>query len=107
MTLEEIKAHAVEMANANQSLMDGTTDPVRRLLATHDVVLAVWQDRKTLDGVGMIALKGGQLLREAAANDQTVVARTTAIPCADAAQAIALLDGFDRATVKPVYRRRP
>jgi len=42
--LEEFLADIVELANNNESRIDGTTKPVRRILAENDIVFGVWQD---------------------------------------------------------------
>ena len=47
----------VDMANANRSLMDGTTRPVQKIIKAHDVVLGIWQDRSSCSGRGHV-IKG-------------------------------------------------
>src|SRR6266516_7210769 len=42
--LEEFLADIVELANNNESRIDGTTKQVRRFLAENDIVFGVWQD---------------------------------------------------------------
>jgi hypothetical protein len=54
MDLESI----IEAANANEKLMDGTTEPVTRILEENDVVFAVWQDPAAENGVSTLLLKG-------------------------------------------------
>ena len=55
----------IEMANANEPLMDGTMGP--DIINSADVVFAFWRDPSATDGVGMMTLKGSNLLRESAA----------------------------------------
>lgn len=56
------KAALVEMANANEKIMDGTTLPVIEILASSDLVWAVWQDHDADDGVSTLLLKGHRRL---------------------------------------------
>lgn len=57
----------VEIANANEQLMDGTTEPVMRILAENDLVFACWQDPEAENGVSTMILKGYRRLAEIAA----------------------------------------
>lgn len=84
------KRDLVEMANANQAIMDGTMAPIRALIAAHDVVVAVWQDSTEPDGVGAVVVKGTNLMREIIASGASQQRRVTAIASTDHAQAEAL-----------------
>jgi hypothetical protein len=84
----EFKQRMVAMAEANRAALDGTMDPVHRLLESADVTFGVWQES---NGEYEIALvKGWQVLAEIASGDKTAEARMTAIPCGCAEQAEAL-----------------
>ena len=80
----------VDLANRNEETMDGTLEPVRRILAEGDVVFAVWQDRAQEYGVGYLVVKGAKLLKEILASQTTQVGRISAVKCICEEQAIAL-----------------
>lgn len=88
----------VDMANANEANMDGTTGPVLELIAANDVVFGVWPDSAEPEGVGYLIIKGLNLVRESAVTDVTRKIRMTAIKCVEAEQAVALQEhvGTDR-----------
>jgi hypothetical protein len=79
----------VEMANRNIALMDGTTGPIKRLIAEGDIVVGVWQDVAKEFGVGLLIIKGARLLQETVASGAALDCRVTAIPCDCYAQALA------------------
>jgi hypothetical protein len=54
---------AVDMANQNEELMDGTTVPVKAVIAQGEIVFAVWQDPTRVCGIGLLLLKGASALR--------------------------------------------
>jgi hypothetical protein len=82
----------VQMANANDAVeMDGTMDPVRALIASHDVVIAIWQDFTRPQGFGLMVVKGDDVLRAAFSSQEAFTGKVTAIKCVEAAQAMALL----------------
>ncbi len=80
----------VDLANRNEAAMDGTTEPVRRIVAEGDVVFAVWQDPEEEFGVGYLIVKGAKLLKEIVASQKPQAIRTNAVKCICAEQAIAL-----------------
>ncbi|UEM13664.1 hypothetical protein J4G43_004910 [Bradyrhizobium barranii subsp. barranii] len=82
----------VAMANANKTLMDGTTKPVRQIIEDNDVVLAVWQDFAQPFGIGTLTIKGAAVLRNISADGVTSFCRANAIPCDSYEQAVALLE---------------
>src|SRR5689334_10163355 len=86
---EQIVRMAVDMANKNMVLMDGTTDPVKRIIAKNDIVFGVWQEPGR--SVGMSIIKGQHRLREFLASDGAAVTmKVTAIPCENAEHAEAV-----------------
>jgi len=88
--VREIKRLAVELATETNATMDGTIAPVLKILATHDLVFAVWEDRKAPDGVDMLIIKGQRFLLDGMAGQKWVGARMSAIKCLDKFQAMAL-----------------
>jgi hypothetical protein len=76
----------VDMANANEARVDGTTEPVKRLIDGADVAIGIWQKR---DGdVGLLILKGERVLREVIASGKPMPSSViTAIKCNDQEQA--------------------
>jgi hypothetical protein len=85
-----LKSQLVEMANANDALMDGTMAPVLQLVAENEVVFAVWQDEAEPNGVGVMIVKGANKLRDVVATGKERSHRVTAIKCIEAEQAEAL-----------------
>ncbi|MBR0749106.1 hypothetical protein JQ582_34765 [Bradyrhizobium japonicum] len=84
-------AMLVAMANANRTLLDGTTAPVRQIIESNDVVVAVWQDFDQPLGMGTLIIKGAAMLRNISANNAGVRCRVTAVPSDSYEQAVALL----------------
>lgn len=80
----------VAMANANNALMDGTMAPIRSLVERHDVVVAIWQDPRQPEGVGVKIIKGVPVIEIAAAAEEDMQCRVTAIKCVDRQQALGL-----------------
>jgi hypothetical protein len=66
----ELIKQLVDIANKNNDLMDGTTEPVKRIISQYEFVVAVWQDRSEPHGVGLHLVKGHQMLREVLASNQ-------------------------------------
>jgi hypothetical protein len=79
----------VEIANKNNDLMDGTTGPVKEIIAHGDIVFAVWQDPTYKCGVGLMVLKGDQLLRECIASGKPIQANINAVKCDSYEMAVA------------------
>jgi hypothetical protein len=79
----------VEMANLNESLMDGTTGPVMEIMAAADVVWAVWQDFEAPNSVSTLLLKGASALVAIASSGQARELRCTAVKVIDAEMAVA------------------
>ena len=88
---DALKMLMVDLANANDAKMDGTMEPVERIIADNDVVFALWQDETEPHCAGMLLVKGQKLLLQAVAKDKPVEAEISAIKCIDADQAEALL----------------
>ena len=84
------KARAVETANRLRSTIKGDFVEVRRLVDGHDLVFGVWRDPEEPNGVGMLIVKGHQLMRETIAAGAPLAMTWTAIPCVEGAQAEAL-----------------
>jgi hypothetical protein len=80
----------VDLANRNEANMDGTMEPVRRIVAENDVVFAVWQEPEEEYGVDYLIVKGAKLLKEITASRTGQVARISAVKCICAEQAVAL-----------------
>ena len=85
------RAQIVAAANRVGAQLSGCgIDAVRFLTATHDVVFAVWQDRREPDGVGTMLIKGQQAMREVIADGESRAVSLTAIPCRSSLEAQAL-----------------
>jgi hypothetical protein len=80
----------VDLANRNEVTMDGTMEPVRRIIAEGNVVFGVWQDRAEEYGVGYLVVKGAKPLKEIVAGQTTQVMRISAVACRCREQAVAL-----------------
>ncbi len=90
----------VEWAEANEIQMDGTTDPVRRIIAANDVVWGVWNDPKEPHGVGLYLIKGRRRIQAIAHGAENAPAGTT--PFTLGSQAVTMTgikcaDGFEQA----------
>lgn len=75
------KGAIVEAANKIGAEMNGCgIEALRLLVAAHDVVFGVWQDRREPDGVGLLLIKGAQAMREVVAAGEARAVSLTAIP---------------------------
>ena len=64
--MDALKKSLVEMANRNLAMMDGTTDPVKKILDENELVFGVFTDHEHPDGVDMLVIKGERLLQHIA-----------------------------------------
>jgi hypothetical protein len=95
----------VTKANETRALLDGTTEPVRQIIDSTDIVYAVWQDA-TLPplGVGVHVIKGKAFLEEIIASGQSRPCSLNAIPVQSAEHAIATELVFgDGKTIEPLH----
>jgi hypothetical protein len=93
----ELSASLEKLINTtiqNIGQLDGTKESVIRMIDESDVVLGVWKDDAEPDGVGVIVIKGDQLLANIGQSGQTVPPRMTAIPCDCAEMAFAAKEAF-------------
>ena len=74
----ELKSRLVDYANANKELMDGTTEPLKRILNENDLVFGVWMNVREPDGVGTTIIKGLNRLEAIAASGKPAPAGTVA-----------------------------
>jgi len=77
----------VRLYTAGRELMDGTADPIRRLIDEGDVVHGVWPDTFKPHGIDYGVLKGGELL-DKGSGQVVVLLRETVVPCQSRAQAL-------------------
>jgi hypothetical protein len=77
----------VRLYVAARDLMDGTADPIRRLIDESDVVYGVWPDAIKPHGIDYGVLKGGELLEEGSGR-LVVLLRETVVPCQSRDQAL-------------------
>jgi len=82
----------VAIANRNNDAMDGTTGPVKEIIADGDIVFGVWQDTHNKCGIGVLILKGYKLLRECIASGKPITAKISAVKCESYEHAIAAYD---------------
>jgi hypothetical protein len=83
----EFLKRMVDKANGNECLMDGTTRPVKKIIAEADIVLGIWQDQSKPRGIGYLFIKGADLLADVVAMGAPATYRWNAIKCVEAAQA--------------------
>lgn len=50
-------------AEENLARNDGTTEPIKKIIAGSDLVLAIWQDVSQPHGIGYLVIKGESLLK--------------------------------------------
>ena len=77
----------VRLYIAARDLMDGTADPIRRLIDEGDIVYGVWPDAIKPHGVDYGVLKGGELL-DKGSGQVVVLLRETVVPCQSRDQAL-------------------
>jgi hypothetical protein len=86
---ENLIRQAVENANANEALMDGTTAPVKDIIEAGELVIAVWQDPDAANGVGALMLKGDRALRQCMASGNSRLFRVSGVKCDSYEHAVA------------------
>ncbi len=85
------KTTIVDAANRVAAQLNGCgIDEIRQLVDANEIVFGVWQDRLEPDGVGMMPIKGQQLLRVVVASGKSLRVNLTAIPCTCIEEAMAL-----------------
>jgi hypothetical protein len=93
---EQFKANSVEIANAHTVAMKDMNereamDYVRGIVADNDIVVAVWQDIAEPNGVGLLVVRGANMIREIVASGVTATGvKVSAVPCCDYAEAVTL-----------------
>jgi hypothetical protein len=94
--VEAFRQQMLELARANIALMDGTTDPIKRIIAVNEIVFAVWPEKRAPDGVGILIVKGtAQLARQAAAGPNIWFdVKIGAVPCSCHEEAVAIRNTF-------------
>jgi hypothetical protein len=90
----DLMRRMVELANSNETLMDGTTKPVKRIIAEADVVFGIWPDATKPHGIDSYIIKGRHLLADGIASNITQRLRCTAIKCIELEQAVAAAEVF-------------
>jgi hypothetical protein len=65
-------------------------DYMRELVASHEVVIAVFDDPSEADGVGIYVIKGKPKLAEVVASGKTARAKIVAVPCVSLEWAITM-----------------
>jgi len=90
----KMKENLVATANRNREKMDGTTGPVKQLIAEADVVFCVWSDSREADGVGTLLIKGRRTLGALVSKSETQSVVIEALPCDSAEMAAAALLSF-------------
>lgn len=89
-TLQEFLLELLQKAKANDALMDGTVEPVKRIIDSNDVVFALWPERRHPYGFETMVIKGQvHLARIAAMTCGEVPLKTSAITCENYEMAIA------------------
>jgi len=88
--MDYFKRRMVDLANKTRGHLTGDFAQVWEIVVNNEVVVAVWQDACEPDGIGMLLIKGEDLLRQSVENNRTLSARTAAIPCVELKQAVAL-----------------
>jgi hypothetical protein len=85
------RAQLAQLYNESIKLLDGTLEPVLRLIEQGDVVAAVWPDPSAPQGIDFLRLKGTRLLREILAGGNPLGRgfRATVVPCQSYEHAIA------------------
>lgn len=86
----------IESADGNERLMDGTIEPVMRLLHRYEIVVALWKDAREPHGVGSLMVKGHTRLKQAllAGTYPSAPFTVSAFYCEDRAVAEAYLKGY-------------
>lgn len=88
--MTDLIAKIVAMADHNRALMDGTTEPVKQIMASADIVYGVWQDNTQPDGFDWRVVKGQNTLAAIMQSGTTRNVQMNPVPCINAEQAMAL-----------------
>lgn len=104
-------------ANRTAALMDGTTKPVKKLLADYELVFGVWNGEDEESGVGIMLMKGMKRMEALAAAAEPAPegairpnlkgANWTAVKCAAMEQAAACREMFGDGTKGDPKRELP
>ena len=91
--LIEHRQEIATLANKVGAQLTGSgIDALRSLVDQNDVAYAVWNDAEAFDGMGILAIKGTQAMREIVAEGVTLALSITAFPCRGEIEAQALCE---------------
>lgn len=90
------RAQLAQLYNESINLLDGTLEPVLRLIEQGDAVAAVWADPGAPQGIDFLPLKGTRLCRELTAGGNPLGRdfRITVVPCQSYEHAIDTREKF-------------
>lgn len=79
----------VEVANENIKTYDGTTEPIKQIIDSAQVVLAIWSDLKEPHGFGFLVVKGEDIVKVSQVHGIPVQASANAFACQNYEHALA------------------
>lgn len=79
----------IEKANDNIKTYDGTTEPIKKIIDSAQVVVAIWSDLTKPHGIGFLAIKGEDILKISHVHHVAVQATANAFICNDYEHALA------------------
>jgi hypothetical protein len=86
---EHLRRKLIRLANISVA-KGGGVDEARRMIAEHDLVVAVWQDYTKTHGLGFLVLKGNDALLRNIETDVAATLKINAIPARNAAEGQAM-----------------
>lgn len=103
--VREMITKIAHLANANRESLDGTTAPVKRIIAENELVFGIWTDPKEPLGVDTLIIKGERRLAAIAESGKPSPPGATkfappngmkmsAVPCSSYEQAFVLRQAF-------------
>jgi hypothetical protein len=88
--MTQVLTDILRMAENNRKVMSATKDPIKEILATHDIVWGVWPDAHTREGFDAMIIKGQEQVAAAQWSGLCAELRVSAIPCDSKDHALAL-----------------
>jgi hypothetical protein len=90
LNAREFLRELVNIAEINNAEMDGTMEPIKRIVADAEVVFAIWPDLEQREGIGLLIVKGEKLLEKVSVSGRAQTIKIEAINCVSVEQAVAL-----------------
>ena len=98
----------MDIANRHTETMRGMTEEaayahVKSVIAGHDIAFGIWQDANEPNGVGILVIKGEDLLQVCMDGGRSITGSISAVPCVERDQAVAAKEAMGENVLKTMH----